>query len=638
MSTFVTDSPATTLVETFARAGVLGNTEVHFAMALHRLRPDEPDIVLLAAALAMRAPHHGHVCIEPARVAGTVVVDDGGAGVVIDLPWPDSESWSEAIEASALVALDHSGDLGPGQPLENAAGHGSADGGDPVRGQELRPLVWDGQRLYLHRYWDYEARVAARVVDRVHGPLRFLHDNQPLPDNFDDLFPEAVPSQRNAAVAALNRSLAVITGGPGTGKTHTIAGIVAAMLDASGDDDRPLQIALAAPTGKAAQRLTESVQQGRIGASDRAQAQMATLEARTIHRLLGSRHGSFLHDAHNPLPVDVVIVDEMSMVSLPLMARLLDAIPHDARVVLVGDPEQLASVEAGSVLHDLVAALPPWTVTELAQVFRQEASSPIIPFASAVQAGDLAEVRRLLADPATPLELVDPAGQPAVEALEVEVAGHAGEVVARADDPAAALEMLSTLRVLTATRNGPGGRGAWTRAVEQKLAARIEGRRSLRRWYGGRPVIVTENDYLNQLMNGDVGLVTRPGDPEEERSVAFNRAGELVLVSPTRLQAVETVWAMTIHKSQGSEFDAVVVSLPDVPSALLSRELLYTAVTRARERVVIVATNDALAAAVETRVHRASGLARRMAVEVPDEALEPASVEPPAQLSLWDLT
>jgi len=643
------------LVETFTRAGVLDVTATHFATTLHRLRPEEPDTVLLAGALAMRAPQWGHICFVPEVIAQTVVVDDGAAVGIDELPWPLPVDWTAAIAESALV--DDRSDLATRDKLA------SPDAQDAV--PELRPLVWDGTRLYLQRYWAYEENVANQIVDRLGTATELSGTAGTEAARADDTTNSAVaelqltngsPSQILAATNAMTRPLTVITGGPGTGKTFTVAAIVAtllqrdaergdaALVETAGEAHAPISIALAAPTGKAAQRLTEAVRA--VGTDASIRPELKLLEAVTIHRLLGAHPNGFRHNSANPLPADVVIVDEMSMVSLPLMSRLLDAVQPDARLVLVGDPHQLASVEAGSVLRDLVDGLlpaPGGPMCALEQVFRQKETSPIIPLAEAARVGDASRVLDLLQNENNALTLVDPANDKAVAELLDGLGQQADAVVAAVSNPERAHALLAGSRVLAASRRGPNGRHVWNSHIERRLSRPVQGSRArLARWYAGRPVIVTENDYLNRLMNGDVGVVvpayasSRSGErasalessDADQVMVVFPRGDEMVHVPPSRLHAVDTVWAMTIHKSQGSEFDNVVIALPEAPSPLLTRELVYTAITRARVGVTIVASEEALRSAMRRSVSRSSGLGLRL--------LQMRTATEPQQLSLWE--
>ena len=390
-----------------------------------------------------------------------------------------------------------------------------------------------------------------------------------------------------------------------------------------------LQVVLAAPTGKAAARLTDAVQ-GEVEHYDLPEAvlgQLRPLKATTLHRLLGVRpSGSVRHDGSNPLTADVVVVDEVSMVDLPMAARLLEAVRPDARLVLVGDPSQLASVEAGAVLGDIVGTRGRPTPVALAdnvvtldRVHRFSAGSPIAALASAIDQGDADLVIDLLrsggsAD-AGAVSLVEPDDTSGVDRVVQSVLERARVLVelGRNGDAAGALAQMGSQQVLAARRRGPFGVADWNQRVDRHLsdAGLLRGR-----WSAGRPVMVTANDQLNGLFNGDVGVVvstSEHGGARLRRPVVAFDAGEAPrLVDPSRLGSFERLWAMTIHKSQGSEYRDVIVTLPAPPSPILTRELLYTAVTRAKQRVSIVASEASVRAAVDRQVARSSGLASRL--------------------------
>ncbi|MCX6462420.1 MAG: exodeoxyribonuclease V subunit alpha, partial [Pseudonocardiales bacterium] len=421
----------------------------------------------------------------------------------------------------------------------------------------------------------------------------------------------------DAAVAVLRR-VTVLAGGPGTGKTTTVARLIGLLLDLP---EPPRRVALAAPTGKAAARLQEAVT-GELHARHRPRV----AEASTLHRLLGWRPAAraFRHHRGHHLPYDLVVVDETSMVSLTLMARLLDALRPDARLVLVGDPDQLASVEAGAVLGDLAGAagrpepaldaalaelgLPGGVVhgvVTLGHVWRF--GGAIAELARAVQAGDgdaaVAVLRR--GDP--DLEFTAEPGPGLRE--DVVGVGRALAAAGRAGDAAAAVEALDAHRLLCAHRRGPYGVTRWTAEVERWLARAGAGADPAHPWYPGRAVLVTTNDHDAGLWNGDTGVVVATADGPR---VAFARGGPPTLYAPSRLPEVTGVHAMTVHRGQGSQFRRVTVLLPPPESPLLTRELLYTAVTRAREGVRVVGSEEAVRAAVARPVGRASGLRHRL--------------------------
>ncbi len=612
------------LLHEFNRAGVLTASDVHVARRLARLGAVADDRVSLAAALAARAPRLGHVCVDLATVRATADADTDTPDDLDQLPWPDPVAWLAALGESPLVGDD-------------------------------RPLHLVGSTLYLDRLWTDELQVAKDLGERAATPavgvdptllsagLARLFDGSEVPD-----------LQRMAAAVAVLRPVSVVAGGPGTGKTTTVARVLA-LLDeqASAAGRRPPLIALAAPTGKAAARLEEAVRAGAgtMAVDDAVKERLGALTGLTLHRLLGFNPGNrtrFRHNRLNRLPHDVVVVDETSMVSLSMMARLVEAVRPEARLILVGDPEQLASVEAGAVLGDIVGPaslgicmgesarealgavtgqpLPPNAaepapvgdgIVVLRRVHRY--GGAIAELAEAIQRGDADAVLAVLGRSETNVEWipVDAAQPAALEALRGvrRLAVEEGRAVidaARAGEAHEAIEALGRFRLLCAHRRGPEGVTAWMQHVENWLRADVEGFgfATGADWYVGRPLIVTENDYGLQLFNGDTGVVVAAGD--DRLVAAFERGDTIAQVSPTRLAAVDTVYAMTVHKSQGSQFHTVAFLLPSAGSRLLTRELLYTAVTRAQERLILVGTEEPIRAAVQRPITRASGLRRSL--------------------------
>ena len=401
--------------------------------------------------------------------------------------------------------------------------------------------------------------------------------------------------------------------------------MLAVLYRVTADAPAPLDIALCAPTGKAAQRMTEALHR-EVAAAERdgllepdVAARLRAVEAVTMHALLGANPvRGFARDRRNPLPHDLVVVDEMSMVSLSLMAHCFDALRPSARLVLVGDPDQLVSIDTGSVAGDLVdaAAAPGARLHDCTTVLRRArrfgGASPVAALADAVRSGDADRVLDVLENSGDDLRWIRPDDSRAVGALEAAVVADAAQAVegALAGDADAALAALLRTKVLGATRHHRLGVHDWNDRIDRAVTERFPDRPGRFHWPVGRPVIIGRNDTVNRVRNGDVGIVVEGPDGP---LVAMADGGEHRLLAPARLGLVDTWWAMTIHKSQGSEFDHVVVSIPDLATTLLTRELLYTAVTRARQCVSVCASEAALRAAVDRRVTRASGLAARLA-------------------------
>jgi exodeoxyribonuclease V alpha subunit len=616
---------ATGTLRTFNEAGVLSAADVHVALRLAQLASEQDEHTLLAIALAVRAPRLGSVCVDLATIGATAASDLDAPVDLQALPWPEPEAWVDGLGSSPLVTVGEERD-------------------------ESRPVRLVGTTLYLDRYWRDERSVAADLLSRNEPAVGV--DAAVLADGLGRLFDADQPDlQRLAAATCVLRRLAVVGGGPGTGKTTTVIRILV-LLDeqAQAGGAPPPLVALAAPTGRAAARLEEAVHEEAVTLtlSERARARLFETRASTLHRLLGPRAGSanrFRHDRRNQLPHDVVIVDETSMVSLSMTARLLEAVRGDARLILVGDPKQLASVEAGAVLGDLVGPAADALLmreparSRLAEVAQQTvpATEPpaggigdgivvlrrvhrfagaIADLAEAVRDGDTEAVLAILRaghDDARwiNIDIADPDAREALRPIRetAVAAGHRMVEAARAGNAPAAIAALGAFRLLCAHRRGPYGVATWNAVVEGWLASELD-RFAEDAWYVGRPLLVTQNDYGLRLFNGDTGvIVARDGDG---KSAVFERQGGLVEISPGRLEAVDTVHALTIHKSQGSQVDAVAVLLPDPSSRILTRELMYTAVTRARDSMIVCGTEAAIRAALARPVSHASGLARRL--------------------------
>ncbi len=597
---------ATGLLARFNEAGILSAADVHVASTLGRLGGETDERVLLAAALTVRGTRAGSVVLDLAGAAGVIVpeaieasgylTDDPDAARIdpASLPWPAPEEWVTACAASPLTA-------------------GPESSGRPLR-------MVDGS-MWLDRYYVQESAVADALLARAADSPPSV-DPVRLAAALERLFPEAADEdQRRAAEVGATTRLAVIAGGPGTGKTTTVARLLAVLADQGGP---PLRVALAAPTGKAAARLTEAVRKAAAALDPADCARVGTPEATTIHRLLVSRPGirsRFRHDRTNRLPHDVVVIDETSMVPLTLMARLLEALRPATRLILVGDPDQLASVEAGAVLGDIVGSGTGTSrlrtsVVTLERTRRYDEGGAIAELATAVRAGDPAEVLRLLRAGTSGIEFVEVGDEGlvpevALSALRADViaAGSAMGAAATMGDAVGALDAMERHRLLCAHRVGPRGVRHWTDRVHGWLGGahaptRADGR------YVGEPILISTNDPAIGLFNGDTGVVVASGHGEPV--AAFRRGSEARLVALGRLPEARTVHTMTVHKSQGSEFAQVSLVMPPAASPLATRQTLYTAITRATRGVRVIGSAAAVERAVTRPAARASGLGPRL--------------------------
>lgn len=569
------------------RAGVLSAADIHVARTLAVSAGEQDVDAVVAAALAVRAVRSGAVAVDLGTVAETAP----------DLDWPETEAWLEAVAASRLVAAN--------------------------------AIVVDQDMVYLQRYHHQELQVASDLRTRA---------DEPPPDVLDDvlaagltrIFPGHGYAEQRAAAETVVRSLtSIITGGPGTGKTTTVAGVLALLAEqAAAAGGRPLRVGLAAPTGKAAARMKAAISGALAEILSRTEdpetraviEPLGALEPSTLHRLLGWRPDSrtrFRHHRRNRLPHDVVLVDEASMVSLTHMARLLEALRPTTRLILVGDADQLVSVDAGAVLADLVAgtevaATPLIALSRLRTVHRF--GETIGALAEGLRVGDADAVIAALAAGSAEVDWVETDDAPA--ALRPIVTRHARAVhdAAGAGDAEGAMAALAAHRLLCAHREGPFGVRTWNRYAETWLTEDT-GLPFYDQNYVGRPLLVTANDYATGVLNGDTGVIVASTTPDGTpvRMAVIEGAAGLQRFAPSRLGDVDTMHAMTIHKAQGSQASEVTVLLPEADSPLLTRELFYTAVTRAEQRVRVVGSEAVIRAAVERQVVRASGLRRRLA-------------------------
>ena len=581
--------------------GYLADIDRHFGAFAAEIDGGSGSEVALAAALASAHAREGHTCLAMETVAGRDWPNADGVALPALRPWLDALAASPAVGASGE--------------------------------EERRPLVLDGRdRLYLERLWTAERQVAHRIGELAR-PVEsgFAPTPERLEATLERFFPHAAVSERprDAARAAAEHRLCVVTGGPGTGKTTTVAGIVALLIELG--LAAPGRIALAAPTGKAAARLQESVRERcrALASATPALAEFAA-EASTVHRLLLG-----LGRTGGELAVDALVVDEGSMVDLSLMGRILRALPDGARLILLGDASQLASVQPGAVFADLCGAdeadASPLhrCVTRLDYNWRFDEAGGVGRLAAGIVRGDARATLAALDDPAdTDTELcplLDGTGFARLAAAFADE--HAAPLVrairARDTNGAGAASGAAPFRrfqVLCAHRSGPFGSERFNALVERRLRAR---RLASERddFYPGRPLIVTRNDPRTGLSNGDTGVVVL--DENGRRRVRFSELrdeqGQPRLVAPARLPAHESYFALTVHRAQGSEYDEVAVVPGPVASRVATRELLYTAVTRARRRVIVHGTRESVAAAIGRRTERSSGLGDALLAPVGDE-------------------
>ncbi|WBQ08246.1 exodeoxyribonuclease V subunit alpha [Kribbella sp. CA-293567] len=575
---------ATGVLRDFNRAGVILAADVHVATRLTKLLAESNESVALACALVARAVRAGSICLDLTEVRAEVG-EDGD-----ELPWPELDDWLAALTASPLLAAPH-------------------------------PLHLEDTRLYFDRYWREEGQVEQDLRHRAGLAAPVIADEAALLAGLERLFPgTSYVEQRLAAETATRQWTTVLTGGPGTGKTTTVAGLLALLAEqAELAGHRRPWIALTAPTGKAAGRLEEAVRDemsARLTSQDT--DRLGEFHARTLHMLLGGRPDSstrFRHDRDNRLPHDIIVVDETSMVSLTMMARLLEAVRPEARLILVGDPDQLASIEAGAVLADLVEGLVAGGHTAAAELRTPHRfGSEIGDLALAVREDRADDVLAVLRGGGDRVHFVaddDPADalRPVLlpDVLAIRRAAESG-------DTEAALAALDRHRLLCAHREGRWGVNYWNRTVERWITEETEDP-LWDTWYVGRPVLVTANDYALGIYNGDVGVTIRR--PDGSLRVCIDSSRGRLDFAPSRLGNIETLHAMTIHKAQGSQAKEVTVLMPGEESRLLTRELFYTAVTRAQERVRVVGTEDAVRLALGRRALRATGLRQRLTAAEP---------------------
>ena len=551
---------------------------IHFCEQLAAMaNEDDPDVLL--GLVASSAIFDGHVCADLKTLAGRTIKKDN------DMRWPPLDRWIDKLQASTLVGA-------PGATT---------------------PLILDANfRLYLRRYWDYQSRLADEIKKRK-CPAKVFHSVNAKDD------------RNRAVMLARQCKLLLISGGPGTGKTAIVAAIIADAIDETLREDRVIpRVLTVAPTGKAAARLRESIVAakyatgpGALECSGDAKA-LIPEEALTIHRAMGKSFdhpAEFRHNKQQPLEADIIVIDEASMIDLALMTKLFEAVSPNASIILLGDPDQLASVEAGAVFFDMCAVgadadadaeeiLP---VVHLTHSFRFGKSSGIGNLAEAVKNKDSLRAIDILCDDAfddVSLVEMQEKTNPA-QLLKKSALKFYGNYL-NETNPEIAIEKLERFRVLAALREGPFGVSGLNNEIEkilrdaQKLASN-----SL--WYAGRPILIASNDYSLGLFNGDIGLTVRRSS--SPLSVAFpGDNNSLRFFAPSRLPAHETVFAMTVHKSQGSEYDEVAIVLPFTQSPIVNRELLYTAVTRARHKLTIYASKAIITKAITCQTARASGL------------------------------
>jgi exodeoxyribonuclease V alpha subunit len=570
----------------------LSHLNYHFSQFMSRIAETDSDALAVASALVSYWTERGHICINLNDFAHRPLHEclDLPAPNIKDTPHlPPLDVWTQKLRNSGVV----------GEPGEK------------------KPLILDSKnRLYLYRYHQYETMLLKQLVYRSRSQIPGLYLSG-LKQFMDKMFAQETQQslQRRAVEIAINKKLCIVSGGPGTGKTTVAARIIAALIHVS--ESTP-QIHLTAPTGKAAQRLQESLNDVKqtLNCSEKIISAMPH-EAMTIHRLLKPKHQSpyFKHNQDNPLPSDVVIVDEASMIDLALMSKLVMALRKETRLIILGDKDQLASVDPGSVLGDICSqsaqsSLKPCMV-HLTKNYRFGESSGIYMAAQAVNAGNPGKAFNMIENNSTynDIEWKDYQDIASIKKALAEKLSWQSKYLNYQTNPRQALMALNTFRILCAVRKGPYGVERLNLSITEIMASKglIQPNR---RWYHGRPIMITKNDHHIGLYNGDVGLIFKDREDQNVLKAFFvGSDNQLKKYLPARLPAHETVFAMTVHKSQGSEFDHVLLVLPEKLSKVLTRELVYTGITRTRKFIEIWGTKNTLISAIQNKIYRHSGLA-----------------------------
>ncbi len=584
----------------------------HFAKYINDYSAD--DFVILAAAILSWQNAQGHVCIDLQDYTDTILfAGDDFTGIAT----PSLNKWLAALHKHPWVS-DHF----------------------PA------PLILEDTRLYLGKYWRFETQLADAIKNRLSPNTKL---NSPLlKSGLQRLFPKVdntVDWQAVAAAIALLNRFVVISGGPGTGKTSTVIRILALLLA----QNPAMKIELIAPTGKAAARLAESIRNGkqdkRLSALTDEEKTLIPESAKTIHRLLKYSPRGFYHNAENLIPVDTLVVDEASMVDLPLMARLLTAIPADTHVILLGDRDQLASVEAGSVLGDITGhghniIYPGNFINELEQLgviqqgdidknnitpplitrsiallhksYRFDETSGIGTAASFINKGNGgAALRNVLLNPKFPDTEWISVGNDTLNPDCITWASNNYSNYLSKNNIKEALELFEKSRILTALRNGEFGMDELNKKISHRL---LQNHNLVQHGdeFHGKPIMITRNDYELDLFNGDIGLIWWSEESKQFNAHFPSSNGEVRTLSTRQLPQHETAFAMTIHKSQGSEFDNLLLILPPKATPVVSKELIYTGITRAKKQVLVAGNEAIFVQACKESVKRSSGLDKKL--------------------------